>query len=1112
MPSLIEKDFDVVRQFVAAARLEEAVDYLSQIQEYQNEAARFAFRLKDVESQDVKGLLTYEQARVERTKIADDILAMITVSESTLDSTEEAFQHLSPLQPQASNQPPFILTQPDISSFTGRLAELQQLETLIFGNDEVPPVGIAVLTGTGGMGKSVLASHFATIHKKSFPDGVIGLRLHDHAPESVAQTFTSLSGTTLPPDHNLSAAEIMQSVFQQKQSLLIFDNAEDATAKFLLPGGSLCKVLVTTRNKGLLKNLDIPAASYIDLTRFSATETRDLLGKIITSQRVEAEPDAVAEIHELVGGLPLAIRIIGGALDEQLFTTLTEYAQLLGDEKARLSHLRSPDDPDLNVEASFGLSLERLESLNETETIKVFACLGACSPDGFSLLAAQVASGQSEFGIKSALGRLMRLSLVIQGNRIDQFTLHPLLFLFARQKAEAYGWLAEAEQRHTDFFLDFVQEKSEPSPDNFEALKAELNSLLLAGRRLAAKQQPRYDFYVALEPFLEANGYWKEALDLIERFSGAARATGNITGMAHFSLQRGQFFQLCGNFEEARASYLESERFVAQIENSHQRQHIEAMVLNSLGGVYQRQGNFDEAVSAFEQSWKIKEAQGDEHGLGMVLNSLGGVYQRQGKFDKAVSAFEQSKEISERLNDERSLAMVLNSLGGVYQRQGNFSGAITAFEQSKEITERQGNERGLAMVLNSLGGVYQRQGNFSGAITAFEQSKEIAERQGNERGLAMVLNSLGGVYQRQGKFDKAVSAFEQSKEILERLDDERGLAMVLNSLGGVYQRLEMYGEAVEALKRSAELEHKFGNLRGQAMVLTSLSGAYRKQTSPEAWSEAVLALKQSENIEEKMGNRRGQAMVLTSLGDVYQRLREFGQAIAVLQKSYELEVLLNNIRGQAMVLTSLGKVHQQEGDLEKAVEAFSQALAIEEQLGNGRGEAMVLCAWGKALLSYRKPQPAAEKLKRSFEIDESLRNVKGLRVVTSSLVRALTILRQREVAHDYIARALAVAPEDRKLLTLQRQLGERHPVSSQTIVKNGTIKKLLHKPTGYLYGFITPDDAQEDIYFGEESINRTLLPELTEGAKVKVNVELSARGHRARNVWSENNLPDNSCL
>jgi len=88
------------------------------------------------------------------------------------------------------------------------------------------------------------------------------------------------------------------------------------------------------------------------------------------------------------------------------------------------------------------------------------------------------------------------------------------------------------------------------------------------------------------------------------------------------------------------------------------------------------------------------------------------VFQRQGKFDAAVEAFQQSAEIEERLGNQRGEAMVLNSLGGVYQRQGRFHEAVRVLQQSAGIEDLLGNQPGLAMVLNSLGGVFQRQGKF----------------------------------------------------------------------------------------------------------------------------------------------------------------------------------------------------------------------------------------------------------------------------------------------------------------------------------------------------------------------------------------------------------------
>jgi hypothetical protein len=49
----------------------------------------------------------------------------------------------------------------------------------------------------------------------------------------------------------------------------------------------------------------------------------------------------------------------------------------------------------------------------------------------------------------------------------------------------------------------------------------------------------------------------------------------------------------------------------------------------------------------------------------MALNSLGGVLQRLGKFQEAADALTKAGEIEERLGNERGQAMVLNSLGGV---------------------------------------------------------------------------------------------------------------------------------------------------------------------------------------------------------------------------------------------------------------------------------------------------------------------------------------------------------------------------------------------------------------------------------------------------------------
>lgn len=176
--------------------------------------------------------------------------------------------------------------------------------------------------------------------------------------ETLARRFAYHIGVEIDGKRELSAAEIMQSVFREKRALLIFDNAEDSTIQALQPGGATCALILTTRNRGLLRGLDIPPAAQVDLPRFELEETVNLLGKITGVERIADQLEIISDIHELVGGLPLALRIVGSTIADQTFTPLADFAAMLRDEKTRLSYLRDADNPNLDVRASFELSLK----------------------------------------------------------------------------------------------------------------------------------------------------------------------------------------------------------------------------------------------------------------------------------------------------------------------------------------------------------------------------------------------------------------------------------------------------------------------------------------------------------------------------------------------------------------------------------------------------------------------------------------------------------------------------------------------------------------------------------------------------------------------------------
>ncbi|HKG21525.1 MAG TPA: tetratricopeptide repeat protein, partial [Blastocatellia bacterium] len=922
------------------------------------------------------------------------------------------------LRPVAASRPnraldiPFFLPQNDTPTFTGRGEELRRLESLLLNRKGKKLCSIVGLAGTGGVGKSALACHFAERYKNEFPGGVIGLRVDDKDLDTIVRDFARCIKEEIDPDDQRDASTLMQEMFRNRRALLIFDNAENPEIRSLHPGGDLCAVILTTRDRMLPLLIDIPAEGRIDLSVLPKSKAFKLLRRLIGDKRIAAEVKASIEVTGHVGCLPLALQIAGAALQMQAWPSIAEYADALREE--RLEVLRVRGNEHLDVRASFSLSLKFLEA----EELDFFACLSVCAQDGFSLKAAVAATGHDKASAQQRLAYLYRLSLLNQAiTGTGRYVFHPLIGSFAREIADERGLRDSAAERHAGFYTELIRSSDINDPEAASIIAAELDDILLAEQWRQQHELANDEILIRLQPFFQRAGHWQKAVKLISGSMSTAERKEDWRLLAQLYIQQAKYLSLQGDLGSAEETLAPVDEMLGKIEAQQVRRRCEAMLLNTRGGIFQRRGRFDDAVKAFEQSAVIEEELGNDHGQATVLNSLGGVLQRQGQFDKAVEAFQRSYDSLIQTGDERGQAMVLTSLGGVEQRMGQFENAANHFRSAIEIEERQGNSRGLAIVLNSLGGVLQRQGKLDEAEAAFRRSSVLEDQLGDKRGQAMVLNSLGGVLQRQGKLDKAEAAFRRSSEIGEALGDNRHLAMVLNSLGGVLKRQGRFDEAAEAFEQSYELLVELNDQRGQAMVLNSLGGVLQRQGK---FDEAVDAFQRSLVISEEQNDQQSIAMRLNSLGGVLQRQGRFDEAEAAFRQSYAISELLGDQRSLAMVLNSLGDVLQRQGRFDEALEALNRSCSIFEKSKDLRSQAMVKFTLGKTFLSKGDVDKAVSALIKSFEINEKLRDKQGLAIVLLILVPVLRRLGRHKDASGILDRALKIDPQSNRLKNLKR--------------------------------------------------------------------------------------------
>ncbi|MFI1647029.1 BTAD domain-containing putative transcriptional regulator [Streptomyces avidinii] len=233
--------------------------------------------------------------------------------------------------------------------FTGRSEELTELERML----RAAPAGACVaVTGLPGSGRTALAVEAAHRAADAFPDGRVHLDLRDDGtgpPPTAAQTLDRVVRAcgALPGSADGPPAA--------PRVLLLLDGVtSEAQVRPLLPAVRGAVVLLVARRVPA----GLPGLRSMLLGPWRPEESRRLVGLFggpagtLGGHRGGApalgsghggDPDTVADIAELCGRLPLAVRAAAAQLAARPHWTAAALADRLRDERTRLDALRTGD-------------------------------------------------------------------------------------------------------------------------------------------------------------------------------------------------------------------------------------------------------------------------------------------------------------------------------------------------------------------------------------------------------------------------------------------------------------------------------------------------------------------------------------------------------------------------------------------------------------------------------------------------------------------------------------------------------------------------------------------------------------------------------------------------
>jgi tetratricopeptide (TPR) repeat protein len=658
----------------------------------------------------------------------------------------------------------------DLPDFTGRDKEIGQVRQQLSQEAVVTITGIH---GMGGIGKTALALHVAhqLAAQGRFSDAQLYIDLKGTDPEPLdpAAALTSLLTALTGPDPQRPAdldalTALWRAAIHNKDALLLFDNAASAAqVRPLLPGCPTCAVLVTSRQR-----FTLPGAGLLDLHRMLPDDARALLKELAP----RLDDAGAGQIAKLCGCLPLALRIAGNYLALNDDQTLEAYAGLLDSERDRLSHLRAPDDPDLDVEAAIALSVAQLDE----ETRRAWALL-ALFPAPFDAPAAAALWGTgTDEGqpldpepTQARLQVLRNRSLLSYAQDTNRYHQHDLLRLAAAREPEPVKDRDAARERLARHYLSVAravrdsQRYLDLDPD-WPHLRA---ALAHAGREEAPEVGLLSDLVYALADYFDARGMARDKVAWSRRAYEACAAASRRRDEAAHLVHLGIAYYILGDARQAIDYYkqaLDIQRDIGE------RRH-EGDTLGNLGLAYADLGETRQAIEYHEAALAISKEIGDRGGEGNRLGNLGGAYAALGETRQAIEYYEAALAIAKEIGDRRGEGNHLGNLGNAYADLGETRQAIEYHEAALAIAQEIGDRRGEGNHLGNLGSAYAALGETRQAVEYHEAALVISKEIGDRRGEGADLGNLGLAYAALGEPDRARDLWTQALEIFEAIED-----------------------------------------------------------------------------------------------------------------------------------------------------------------------------------------------------------------------------------------------------------------------------------------------------------------------------------------------------
>ncbi|TQN32781.1 hypothetical protein FHX37_2764 [Haloactinospora alba] len=327
-----------------------------------------------------------------------------------LTQARDVTVNLAPPEPPA---PPWQIA-PYVLKFVDRKHPLGRLSELVRDGERTGRGQVAFVAGPAGVGKSALLVAFALEERQRFPGGALYADLDEHRRRggldrsAVLANFLWALGmdSSAIPASASGRAEAFTRLTTDRRVLVAVENVRAEEEVHAFAPGPGANTLVATGRR-MLPGVPESGMEVLHLTGLDAQDGQALLAEFgPVAGKVMAAPEDTRRLVALCGGLPPALRMVAGYLQENTAARVPDV----------LRRLENSGDPVGGIDELAGTRRLRAVcdmaySLLGPNGAELYSALGGFGPDDFPEGLAEAVLGSPEAG-REALDELCRSFLV----------------------------------------------------------------------------------------------------------------------------------------------------------------------------------------------------------------------------------------------------------------------------------------------------------------------------------------------------------------------------------------------------------------------------------------------------------------------------------------------------------------------------------------------------------------------------------------------------------------------------------------------------------------------------------------------------------------------------